>query len=131
MNKPGDRNFPGAIGTIVRAGTALEFLIAFLVVIPLSLWFAWAGHSTVAEPVVLTLFCASFAWLNVSILRWQRSLRKLGWRSAGKLAFGFGPRPEDPDELHLWQLGIHFRYSFAAVALCMVAIPITAWLSGK
>src|ERR1700680_3003443 len=101
MDKPTDRSFFGAIGTFVRGVTALECLVAFLVVIPLTLYFAWARHSTLAAPIVLTLFCVSFAWLNVSILRWQRSLRKLGWKSAGKLSFGLGPRPEDPDELHI------------------------------
>ncbi len=130
MNRQADRRFSGAIGTFVRAGTALEILVAFLVVIPLTLWFAWVRHSTVAEPVILTLFCLSFAWLNVSILRWQRSLRKLGWSSPGKVSFGLGPRPEDPDALDIWQRGTHFRYSFIAVLLCMLAFGITKWLNG-
>jgi hypothetical protein len=65
------------------------------------------------------------------MLRWQRALRKMGWSSAGKLAFGLGPRPVDSDESHLWELGIHFRYSFIAIVLCMAALPITAWLAGK
>jgi hypothetical protein len=131
MDKQADRKFSGAIGTFVRAGTALEFLVAFLVVIPLTLWFAWARRSTLAELVVLTLFCLSFAWLNVSILRWQRSLRKLRWSSSGKISFGLGPRPEDPEELGIWQRGTHFRYSFIAVLLCMAAFGLVKWLNGE
>jgi hypothetical protein len=104
--------------------------MAFLVVIPLTLWFAWVRHSTIAEPVVLTLFCLSFAWGNVVVLKWQRSFRKLGWSSPNKLAFGLGPRPEDPYELHLWQWGTHFRYSFTAILLCMLAFAIIKWLEG-
>ena len=119
-----DRELSSAIGIFVRAGAALEFLLAFLVVIPLALWLAWARHSTIAEPVVLTLFCLSFAWGNVAVLKWHRSFRKLGWSSTNKLAFGLGPRPEDPDELHLWQWGRHFCYSFAAILLCMRAFAI-------
>jgi hypothetical protein len=130
MDKQIDRKFSSAIGIFVRAGTALEFLMAFLVVIPLTLWFAWVRHSTIAEPVVLTLFCLSFAWGNVAVLKWQRSFRKLGWSSPNKLAFGLGPRPEDPYELHLWQWGTHFRYSFTAILLCMLAFAIIKWLEG-
>jgi len=130
MSKQAYQKFSGSLGIFVRAGTALEILVAFLVVIPLTLWFAWAPHSTMAEPVILTLFCLSFAWGNVSVLRWQRSIRRLGWSSPGKLAFGLGPRPEDPDELDIWQRGTHFRYSFIAVLLCMLAFGITKWLNG-
>jgi hypothetical protein len=129
MVRQGDHRFSGAIGTFVKVGMALEIFVAFLVVIPLTLWFAWARHSTMAEPVVLTLFCLSFAWLNVSILRLQRSLRKLN-SSPGKVSFGLGPRPEDPDELDIWQRGTHFRYSFIAVLLSMLAFAITKWLNG-
>jgi hypothetical protein len=128
VDKQIDRELSRAIGIIVRAGAALEFLLAFLLVIPLTLWLAWARHSTIAEPVVLILFSLSFAWGNVSVLKWQRSFRKLGWSSTNKLAFGLGPRPEDPDELHLWQWGRHFCYSFAAILLCMVAFAIIKWL---
>ena len=123
--------FSLGVQAFVRAGTAFEFLVAFLVVIPLTLWLAWARHSTLAEPVVLTLFCLSFAWLNVSIVRWQRSLRKLGWTSPGKVSFGLGPRPEDSNELDIWERGKHFRYSFVAVLLSMLAFAIIKWLNGE
>lgn len=129
MDKQAGRKFSGAVGIFVRAGTALEFLVAFLIVVPLTLWFAWARHSTIAEPVVLTLFCLSFVWLNISILRWQRCLRRLGWSSPSKLAFGMGPRPVDSDELNLWRRGTHFSYSLAAVLLCMSAFAILKWLN--
>jgi hypothetical protein len=130
MDRQTDRKLSGVIRLFVRAGTALEFLLAFVVIIPLTLWFAWARHSMIAEPLVLTLFCLSFAWGNVAILKWQRSFRKLGWSSPSKLAFGFGPRPEDPDELHLWQWGKHFCYSFAAILLSMLAFATIKWLQG-
>ena len=130
MDKQADRMFSGAVGILVRAGTALEFLIAFLVVVPLTLWFAWRRHSTLAEPVILTLFCLSFVWLNVSILRWQRGLRRLGWNFPGRVSFGLGPRPEDPNELDIWQRGIHFSHSLVAALLCMLAFGFMKWLNG-
>jgi len=128
MAKQADGKFSRTIVKFVRAGTAVEFLIAFVVVIPFTLWFAWARHSTIAEPVVLTLFCLSFAWGNVSMLKWQRSLRKLGWSSPGRVSFGLGPRPEDPDELCVWQWGRHLLCSVPAVLLCMLAFGIIKWL---
>ncbi|SRR5260370_39128390 len=131
MGKHDERTFTRAIETFVKTCGALEILMAFLVVIPLTLWLAWARHSKTAESIVLTLFCLSFAWLNLSILRWHRSRRKLGSSSPGGLAFGLGPRPEDPDEMHLWQWGIQFRYSFLAVASSMLAFGIIKWLNGE
>lgn len=131
MDRPIDRNIFGTIGTFVRAMTALEVLAALLVIIPLTLWLAWIHHSTLVESIVLTLFCISFAWLSVSILRWQRAVRSMGSSSSGRLALGLGPRPEDSDELRLWELGTHCRFSFVAVVLCMAALPLAAWLSSK
>jgi hypothetical protein len=131
LDKQVDRKFSGGIRTFVRAGTALGIFVGFVVVIPLTLWFAWTHRSSTVEPAVLTLFCVAFAWLNVSILRWQRTFRKLSWSSSGRVSFGLGPRPDDPDELEIWQRGTHFRYSFAAVLLCMVAFGIVKWLSGE
>lgn len=114
----------------VRAGTALEIFLGFTIVVPLTLFFAWRSHSTLVEPLVLSLFCGAFVWLNISILRWQRSLRKLGWTARGRGAFGLGPRPDDADELDIWQKGTHFRYSFAAVLVSMMAFGIMKWITG-
>ena len=114
----------------IRASTAVEFLIAFLVVIPLTLWLALARHSSKAEPTILVLFCLSFAWLNISLLRWRRRLRELGWKSPSKVSFGFGPRPEGAGELGIWHAGRHLCSSFVAVLLCMVAFGILKWLNG-
>jgi hypothetical protein len=123
--------FANAIATVVGAGTALQIPIAFLVVVPLTLWLAWSHHARIAESTALTLFCLSSAWLNISILGCHRSRRKLGLGSRGRLGFGLGPRPEDSDEMRLWQWGIQFRYSFLAVVLSMAAFATTKWLNGE
>lgn len=128
MNKSGGQKFSDSIGLYVRASSGLAFLVALLIVIPLTLWLTWAHRSTVGESVVLTLFCLSFAWLNVSILKCQRSFRRLGDSSSSRLFFG--QAPEDPDELLAWRWGRHFRYSFLAVVLCMIAFGITKWING-
>lgn len=120
-----------AIAILVRAGTALQILVAFLIVIPFTLWLAWSHHVRAAESATLTLFCVSFAWLNLSILGLHRSRRKLGSSLPSRLAFGFGPRPEAPDEIRLWQWGIQFRYSFLSAVLSMAAFAFTKWVNGE
>lgn len=130
VDKRSDGKLSEIAKIFVRAGTALEIFLGFVIVVPLTLFFAWRSHSTLIEPLVLTIFCVAFVWLNISILRWQRSLRKLGWTSRGRGAFGLGPRPDDPDELDIWQKGAHFRYSFVAVLVSMMAFGIVKWITG-
>jgi hypothetical protein len=129
MDERADQKFSKAIGLFIRASSGLAILLAFLVVIPLTLWFTWIRHSTIGEPVVLTLFCVSFAWGNISMLKWQRSLRRLGQSSSTRLLLS--PRPEDPDELLVWQWGRQFCYSFLAVLVSMSAFGIIKWLNGE
>jgi hypothetical protein len=117
------------IGKFVSAFSGLAFFMGVLVVIPLSLWFAWAHRSTVAYSVAQTLFCLSFAWGLMSMLLAQRGLRKLS--SSERMRVFSGPRPEDSDELYAWKWLWQFMYAVIAVMLSMIAIPTTAWLSGK
>lgn len=130
MERKFDQKFAGVMYWFVRTGTAVELFLAFLIVVPLTLWFAWVRRSGMAEPTILSLFCGSFVWLNIAILRWHRNLRQLGWRSPSKLSFGLGSRPEDLDELEIWNKGRHLRYSFLTVLICMAAFAIVKWLSG-
>jgi hypothetical protein len=130
MDKPGRPKFERGMGIFVRLSSALAAFLGFLVVIPLTLWFSWSRRSGVAEPAVLTLFCISFVWLNVSILRWQRTLRRLGWSAPRRISFGLGPRPDDAEELEVWSRGAHFLYSFLAVVLSMLAFVAVKWVSG-
>ena len=130
MNKEADQKISDIAKSFARAGTALELFAAFLVIIPLTLWLAWTYRSSLFESFALTLFCIAFAWLNLSILRWQGTLRKLGWSSPDRVSFGLGPRPDDPDELEIWLKGKHLRYSFTAVVLCMAAFGIVKWING-
>jgi hypothetical protein len=129
MDSHATRKFSDVMGALVRGSSGLAALMAFLVVVPFTLWFAWARHSTLAEPIVLTLFCLSFAWLNMSILKWQRTFRSLGQSSSARLLLG--PRPEDQDELLVWQWGRQFRYAFLAVVVCMIAFGFIKWLNGE
>ena len=70
-------DFQAIIEKLVSLFSALGALTAILVVLPVSLWFAWARHSAVAYALVQTLFCAVFGWGVVSAFKLQRGLLKL------------------------------------------------------
>jgi len=97
--------------------TGVTVLLGVLIVIPLTVWFAWSGSSSTAYSIVQLLFCFSFAWLLISLLRLQRNLRKLGLSPEDRTQLFSGPRPSDPDELRAWQCGWQFMYAALAVLL--------------
>jgi hypothetical protein len=115
--------------TYIEACTKAAVVLAFVVVIPLTLWFAWARHSVIVQSVVQTVFCLSFAWMGVAILRWFRDFRRLHQSSSTRLLLG--PQPDDPDELRAWKSGRQFRYAALTVVLSMIAVGITLWLNGE
>jgi hypothetical protein len=131
MDKQPYPKYHYVIGIFVRAVTGLTILMGFLVVIPLTLWFAWAGHSAIANSIAVSLFCLSFAWGLISLFQLQRSLRKLGLGPEGSTRlFSMKSPPDDPDELRAWRWGWQFMYAVLAVLLCMAAIPFT-WVTER
>ena len=118
------------IDRLVRISAGLAAFLGFLVVIPLTLWFAWTHHSTLAEAIIKTLFCISFGWMTVSTLGWFRTFRALG-SGTSSAALLLGPRPEDPDELRAWKWGRQFRYSLFALLLSMIAFAVILKLNGE
>ena len=115
-----------ALEGIGRAATWVTAVLGFFVLLPLTLCFAWAGTSAVADSVADSAFCLSFAWLLISLLQLRRNLKKLGLGPGGRTWLFAGRRPEDPDELRAWKWGWRFMFSVIMVLLCMVAIPMTA-----
>src|SRR5512136_1663125 len=104
MEKQSYRKFHPVLEIFGRAATGLTILLGFLVVIPLTLWFAWAGHSPIANSITVTLFCLSFAWVLISLVQLNRSLGKLGLGPEGRTRlFSMKSRPDDPDELRAWR----------------------------
>ena len=73
-----DVKFRTAIDRFIRISFAVGAFLGFAVVIPLTLWFAWTHHSTLAEAIIKMLFCISFGWTMVSTLGWFCSFRALG-----------------------------------------------------
>jgi hypothetical protein len=131
MDKQLDGKIQGIVEIFVKSLTYLTALMAFLIVIPLTLWSVWGHHSTVADSAVQTLLCLSFAWAIVSMVQAQRSLRRLGLSSSDRMRLFSGPRPDDPDELRAWKWAWQFMYAVIVGIVFMIAIPITSWLIGK
>lgn len=125
-----EKRFERVSAILAKSTTGLAILLAFLIVIPLTLWSAWAHRNPLVDQILLTLFCVSFAWLFVSMLLCYRRLRKLGLDGQGRLRLFSGARPDNPDELSAWLLGWHFVYAVIAVLLSIIALPVASWLSG-
>jgi hypothetical protein len=130
MNRHPNGEFKTVIGTLLEGWYALAFLMALLV-ISLTLWFAWAHRSTFIESVIQTLFCLSFAWGWVAMLQCYRILRQLGLDAEGRMRLFSGARPDDQDELRAWKWGWHFMFAVLAVLFSMIAFVVTASFAGK
>jgi hypothetical protein len=119
------------LGSVGRGMTRLTVALGFLLVIPLTLWFAWIGHSSIAYSIAQSLFCICFGWLLISLVQLQRNLRKLGLGPEGRTQLFSKQRPDDPDELSAWKWGWQFMYAILAVLLCLIAIPLISWLTER
>jgi hypothetical protein len=119
------------IARTVNILSGVSALLGLLVVIPLTLWFAWLHYTTILNPVLVTLFCLAFGWGLISVSMCFNALRKLGLDGQSGLRLFSGSRPTDPDELRAWLFGWHFMYAVLAVMFCLFAIPVASWLSGK
>ncbi len=131
LNKTPGGEFQRAVSALVRVVSVLAAVMAFLIVIPLTLRLAWGNTSRFANAIVMTLFCISFGWGNVSTIMMQRAVRKLGLSSISVKNIISSPRPVDPDELNVWIWMRRTLFAFIAVILCMIAIPLTWWLTGE
>jgi len=128
MGIQSDQKLLRAAATLLQATWALAIMLA---AIPLTLWYAWVHSLSLVNSVLETLLCLSLGWGLVSFVFCFRELRKLGLSGEGRLELFSGPRPNDPDELRAWRLGWHFMFGILGTMLCMIAIPVAWWLSGK
>ena len=131
MERQPETQFQRVTEAFVRGWSGLIALVAFGIVIPLTLWLAWGRSKTIGYSTVVALFCLAFARAAVSLVQTQRGLRKLGLSPSNRMRVFAGPRPGDPEELYAWKWAWQFLYAVIAVGLCMIAIPIASWLSGR
>jgi hypothetical protein len=126
-----DKQFQNQLESLFAVWGGIVTVFAFLVIIPLTLWSAWANHSPLVFTILDTLLCLSFGWALISNFILFRRLRKLGLSGKGRLRLLSGPRPDDPDELKAWQAGWHFMFAILAVIFSIIALPVASWLSGQ
>jgi hypothetical protein len=116
MDKRLERKFQSGLSFIVKGGTWLFAVWALVVIVPLTLWLAWVGHSGIADFILELLLALSFTWGVVALLQLQRNLRRLGLDTEGRTRlFAMKSRPDDPDELRAWRWGWQFMYAVLAV----------------
>jgi hypothetical protein len=100
MDKRLEGKFQSGLSFIVRGGTWLFAVWALVVIVPLTLWAAWAAHPGIADFILELLLTLSFTWGVVALLQLQRNLRRLGLDTeGGTRLFAMKSRPDDPDEL--------------------------------
>jgi hypothetical protein len=124
---PARKRIIGIGGAIGRGGLIGTSMLA-LIIIPLTLWYAWSQHFNVLQAVSETVFCASMVWFLISTLMWSRSFGKLTGTSSARLLFG--PFPEELSEQSAWRWGRHCRYAFFAMILSMGIFALALWLQG-
>jgi hypothetical protein len=106
-------------------------LVAFLIILPLTFWFVWRNSDTLIIKMTQTIFCLSWGWIVVSLLKMFRVLREVGLTPMERLYVLSGPRPDDPDELRVWKSAWQFMIAVIATILFMIAIPLADSLTKK
>lgn len=114
-------------GAFGKAGFIGTFTL-LIIIIPLTLWFAWSWHLNVLLAASETVFCASMVWFLISTLMWSRRFGKLTGASSARLLLG--PFPEDVDEQSAWRWGRQCRYAFFATVFAIGGVALALWLQG-
>ncbi|HTW24184.1 MAG TPA: hypothetical protein VMD78_11320 [Candidatus Baltobacteraceae bacterium] len=128
------REFERAANRLAEIWSYVVAVVAFVLIIPLSLWFAWSRHPNGVEvmySVAETISCVSWGFTFVSMLQLNRSLRRLGLSGTDAKSLFSGSRPANSDELTAWKWGWRFMYGIIAVLVCMMALPAISWFTGK
>lgn len=128
MGIQSDQRLRRSVGSLLWSTWVLALL---LTAIPLTLWYMWVHPMSLLNSMLGILLCLSLGWAFVSLVLCFRSWGKLGLNGEGRLGLYSGPHPSDPDELRAWRLGWHFMFGILATMLCVIAIPVAWWLSGK
>lgn len=110
--------FDKAMAAFVAGVSGLSILLGFLVVIPLTLWFAWAHQRIDEYSILITLFCLSFFWMFMSMLQCHRSLRQLGLDGEARMRLVFGNSSRRSGRAPCLEVGLAFRLrSYCSSAL--------------
>jgi hypothetical protein len=104
----------------------LVVLIGFVTVLVFVVWRARASAVAIPGSLALGFISFSFGWAYLSMWRTVRGCRKLGYDRSNFTKLLSGPRPDDPDELLIWNWTFQLCYAVFAVLLCALALVYAA-----
>jgi protein-S-isoprenylcysteine O-methyltransferase Ste14 len=100
----------------------LTVLIGYVVVLLFTVWLARAHRIEIPDAAVLAMICFSFGWVYLALWKLDRGRRRLGWNRSNMTKLLTGSRPDDPDELFIWQWTLQLCFAIVSVVLCVVAL---------
>jgi hypothetical protein len=103
-----------------RSGLAI--LAGYVAILLLLFWIARAHRMEIPDAVGLAIICFSFGWTYLAIWKLLRGGRKLGWNRSNLTKLLTGPRPDDPDELFIWQWTLQLCCAILSVVVCVAAL---------
>jgi hypothetical protein len=83
---------------------------------------ARAQRTEIPDAVGLAMIGFSFGWTGVANWKLVRGGRRLGWNRSNMTKLLTGSRPDDPDELFIWQWTLQLCCAISSVVLCVVAL---------
>jgi len=106
--------------------SGLAVLVGYVVVLLFVVWIARAHRTEIPDAFVLTMICFSFGWLYLALWKLGRGGRRLGWNRSNMTKLLTGPRPDDPDELFIWQWTLQVCFAILSVVVCVVVLTLMA-----
>jgi hypothetical protein len=102
------------------SGLVLPFLL--LVALPITFWSLRDPQSSPVQPAVVALFVVSAFWAVAAMLEVNRRCEILGWRRSHLSSLIAGSRPDDPEELLVWQWTLQSCCAFLMCAFCAATL---------
>jgi hypothetical protein len=102
--------------------SGIVVLVGYVAVLSFLTWTARAHRTEIPDAVGLAMICFSFGWTYLAIWKLVRGGRKLGWNRSNLTKLLTGPRPDDPDELFIWQWTLQLCYASLSVVICVAAL---------
>ena len=105
--------------------SGLTVLIGYVLVLLFIVLIARAHSTEIPDAVVLAMICFSFGWTALANWKLVRGGRKLGWNRSNVTKLLTGPRPDDPDELFIWQWTLQLCCASLSVVVCVAALAFS------
>jgi|SRR5580704_12971996 hypothetical protein len=97
-------------------------LVGYVAVLSFLVWTARVRRTEIPDSIGLATICFSFAWTYLAIWKLVRGGRRLGWNRSNLTKLLTGPRPDDPDELFIWQWTLQLCCASLSVVVCAAAL---------